>query len=75
MSGFVILLVGMVVGSAATLLYNGMQSGDPDRIGSGLKQLVAASREQAANPQPIKLYSPSFASNRSALQARAADQY
>ena len=52
MSGFVILLVGIVIGSAATLLYNGMQSGDPDRIGSGLKQLVAASREQAANPQP-----------------------
>ena len=52
MSGFVILLVGIVVGSGATLLYNGMQSGDPGRMGAGLKQLMAASREQADQPQP-----------------------
>ncbi len=51
MSGFVILLVGIVVGSGATLLYNGMQSGDPSRMGAGLKQLMVASREQADKPQ------------------------
>lgn len=43
------LVVGLVVGWAATFLYSGMKSGDPDRIGSGLNQLFATSQEPQLN--------------------------
>ena len=34
------LLIGIVIGALASAFYTGMQSGDPDRLGSGLKQLL-----------------------------------
>ena len=44
------LVVGLVVGWGGTIMYNGMQSGDPDRMGAGLKQLFTDSQEgEAAN--------------------------
>ena len=39
------LAVGLVGGWAGTIMYNGMKSGDPDRIGAGLKQLFTESQE------------------------------
>ena len=39
------LAVGLVGGWAGTVMYNGMKSGDPDRIGAGLKQLFTESQE------------------------------
>ena len=34
------LLIGIVIGALASAFYTGMRSGDPDRFGSGLKQLL-----------------------------------
>ncbi|GIS88261.1 MAG: hypothetical protein CM1200mP18_09710 [Gammaproteobacteria bacterium] len=42
--GHVTLVVGLVVGWGGTIMYNGMQSGDPDRMGAGLKQLFTDAR-------------------------------
>ena len=39
------LVVGLVGGWAGTIMYNGMKSGDPDRMGAGLKQLFTDSQE------------------------------
>ena len=43
------LVVGLVVGWGGTIMYNGMESGDPDRMGAGLKQLFTDSQEEAVN--------------------------
>ncbi len=41
----VMLVVGVVVGSISTLLYQGATSGDPDRLGAGISQLLQDSRD------------------------------
>ena len=38
------LLIGIVIGALSTAFYTGMRSGDPDRLGSGLKQLLEVPR-------------------------------
>ena len=45
MSTTLTLVVGLVVGWGGTIMYNGMESGDPDRMGAGLKQLFTDSQE------------------------------
>ena len=45
MSAMFTLAVGLVVGWGGTVMYNGMKSGDPDRMGAGLKQLFTDSQE------------------------------
>ena len=45
MSAMLTLAVGLVAGWAGTSMYNGMKSGDPDRMGAGLKQLFTDSQE------------------------------
>ncbi len=50
MSTMFTLVVGLVVGWGGTIMYNGMESGDPDRMGAGLKQMFTVSQEgEAAN--------------------------
>ena len=44
------LLVGIVLGALASGFYTGMRSGDPDRLGSGLKQLLEVPRVDVATP-------------------------
>ena len=41
----VMLVVGVAVGSISTLLYQGATSGDPDRLGAGISQLLQDSRD------------------------------
>ena len=48
MSATFTLAVGLVVGWGGTVMYNGMKSGDPDRMGAGLKQLFTDSQESEA---------------------------
>jgi cell division protein FtsN len=38
------LLIGIVIGALASAFYTGIRSGDPDRLGSGLKQLLEVPR-------------------------------
>ena len=44
------LLIGIVIGALASAFYTGMQSGDPDRLGNGLKQLLEVPRVDVATP-------------------------
>ena len=44
------LLIGIVLGVLASGFYTGMRSGDPDRLGSGLKQLLEAPRVDVETP-------------------------
>ena len=45
------LLIGIVIGALASAFYTGMQSGDPDRLGSGLKQLLEVPRVDVETPK------------------------
>ena len=44
------LLIGIVIGVLASAFYTGMRSGDPDRFGSGLKQLLEVPRVDVETP-------------------------
>jgi cell division protein FtsN len=44
------LLIGIVIGALASALYTGIRSGDPDRLGSGLKQLLEVPRVDVEAP-------------------------
>ena len=44
------LLIGIVLGALASGFYTGMRSGDPDRFGSGLKQLLEVPRVDVERP-------------------------
>jgi len=44
------LLIGIVIGALASAFYTGMRSGDPDRLGSGLKQLLEVPRVNVETP-------------------------
>ena len=44
------LLIGIVLGALASGFYTGMRSGDPDRLGSGLKQLLEVPRVDVETP-------------------------
>ena len=46
------LLMGIVIGVLASAFYTGMRSGDPDRLGSGLKQLLDVPRVDVETPMP-----------------------
>ena len=48
----VILLVGVAAGSISTLLYQGATSGDPDRLGAGISQLLQDSRDSVRDSVP-----------------------
>ena len=45
------LLIGIVIGALATAFYTGMRSGDPDRLGSGFKQLLEVPRVDVETPK------------------------
>ena len=45
------LLIGIVIGALASAFYTGMRSGDPDRFGSGLKQLLEVPRVEGETPK------------------------
>jgi cell division protein FtsN len=45
------LLIGIVIGALASAFYIGMRSGDPDRLGSGLKQLLEVPRVDVETPK------------------------
>ena len=45
------LLIGIVIGAFASAFYTGMRSGDPDRFGSGLKQLLEVPRVDVETPK------------------------
>ena len=50
------LLIGIVIGALASAFYTGIRSGDPDRLGSGLKQLLEVPRtdvETKTLPLPV----------------------
>ena len=49
-SGWLMLLIGIVIGALASAFYTGMRSGDPDRLGSGLKQLLEVPRVDVETP-------------------------
>ena len=51
-SGWLMLLIGIVIGSLGSAFYTGIRSGDPDRLGSGLKQLLEVPRVDAKIPTP-----------------------
>ena len=44
------LLIGVVIGALASAFYTGIRSGDPDRFGSGLKQLLEVPRVDVETP-------------------------
>ena len=44
------LLIGIVIGALASAFYTGMRSGDPDRLGSGLKQLLEVPHVDVETP-------------------------
>ena len=44
------LLIGIVIGALASAFYTGMRSGEPDRFGSGLKQLLEVPRVDVETP-------------------------
>ena len=44
------LLIGSVLGALASGFYTGMRSGDPDRLGNGLKQLLEVPRVDVETP-------------------------
>ena len=44
------LLIGIVLGALASGFYTGMRSGDPDRLGSGLGQLLDVPRVDVETP-------------------------
>ena len=46
------LLIGIVIGAVASAFYTGMRSGDPNRLGSGLKQLLEVPRVDVETPMP-----------------------
>ena len=51
------LLVGIVIGALASAVYSGIRSGEPDRLGSGLKQWLETPPkvvESAPAPAPAK---------------------
>ena len=48
----VMLVVGVAVGSISTLLYQGATSGDPDRLGAGISQLLQDSRDSVRDSAP-----------------------
>ena len=48
----VMLVVGVAVGSISTLLYQGATSGDPDRLGAGISQLLQDSRDSVRDSTP-----------------------
>ena len=45
------LLIGIVIGALVSAFYTGIQSGDPDRFGSGLKQLLEVPRVDIETPK------------------------
>ena len=45
------LLIGILIGALASAFYTGMRSGDPDRLGSGLKQLLEVPRVDVETPK------------------------
>ena len=45
------LLIGIVIGALASAFYTGIRSGDPDRLGSGLKQLLEVPRVDVETPK------------------------
>ena len=47
------LLVGIVIGALASVFYTGLRSGDPDRFGSGLKQLLEVPRVDVETPMLV----------------------
>jgi|TARA_Y100000310_G_scaffold85182_1_gene82006 cell division protein FtsN len=47
----ILLTVGVTAGVIGAALYQGAISGDPDRMGAGIKQLLQDSREQAGKPE------------------------
>ncbi|MBX2870271.1 MAG: SPOR domain-containing protein [Acidiferrobacterales bacterium] len=58
--GLGMLLAGMVIGSLATVLWQGMRSNDSD-VGSGIRQMIETSRQQAATQevdQPAAVVAP-----------------
>ena len=46
------LLIGIVIGALGSAFYTGIRSGDPDRLGSGLKQLLEVPRVDGETPTP-----------------------
>ena len=52
-SGWLMLLIGIVIGVLASAFYTGMRSGDPDRFGSGLKQLLEVPRVDVETPMLV----------------------
>ena len=44
------LLIGIVIGALASAFYTGIRSGDPDRLGSGLKQLLEVPHVDVQTP-------------------------
>ena len=45
------LLIGIVIGALASAFYTGIRSGDPDRFGSGLKQVLKVPRVDVETPK------------------------
>jgi cell division protein FtsN len=48
----VMLVVGVAVGSISTLFYQGATSGDPNRLGAGISQLLQDSRDSVRDSTP-----------------------
>lgn len=51
-SVWLMLLVGIVIGALGNAFYAGMRSGEPDRLGRGLKQLLEVPRVDVKTPIP-----------------------
>ena len=47
------LLIGVVIGALASAFYTGMRSGDPDRLGSGLMQLIEVPSGDVETPMLV----------------------
>jgi len=61
----VLLLVGVAAGAIGAVLYQGATSGDPDRLGAGISELLRESRDSARDSA-----SPASSSAKTAAPAR-----
>ncbi len=51
-SGWLMLILGIFIGALGSAFYTGLKSGEPDRLGSGLNQLLEAPRPKVEAPAP-----------------------
>ena len=51
----VLLLLGIAAGVLVAVLYQGAKSGDPNRVGAGLSELIGESVEDNLEPAAIRI--------------------